>query len=135
RAGGSLVFGTLTAYGGGIVHGDVFLGTGGVLVALAALGMVLWRDGWADSLGLLVWLAPLALVVGLGLRSGLFELRYLVLSLPGMLLLVGLGIVRLVRHPVAVTVVALLAVVPAALGVQRQYYDPTLARDDYRGLV
>ena len=25
--------------------------------------------------------------------------------------------------------------VPAALGLQQQYYDPTLARDDYRGLV
>ena len=33
----------------------------------------------ADSLGLLIWLATLALVLSLGLRSGLFELRYLVL--------------------------------------------------------
>ena len=78
---------------------------------------------------------PLGLVLGLGLKSGLFELRYLVLSLPGLMLLAALAMARLLRHPIAVTAVALVAVVPAGLGLQQQYYDPTLARDDYRGLV
>jgi mannosyltransferase len=132
---------SLTAYGGGLVHGDLFLIAGAALAALALVGWAtcMWQHGDRRAehatLALLVWLLPLALVLWLGLRSGLFEVRYLVLSLPGMLLLVGLGIVRLVRHPVAVTVVALLAVVPGALGAQHQYYDPTLARDDYRGLA
>jgi hypothetical protein len=130
-----LTLDTLSAYGGGIVHGDVFLATGGVLVAVAVLGMVLWRDRRAASLGLLIWLAPLALVLGLGLRSGLFELRYLVLSLPGLALLAAAGIVRLARHPFAAVGVGLAALLPAALGLSAQYFDPTLARDDYRGLV
>ena len=130
-----LALDSLTAYGGGIVHGDIFVATGAALVALAVLGTVLWRDRRAASLGLLIWLIPLALVLSLGLRSGLFELRYLVLSLPGLALLAAAGIVRLARHPIAVGVVGLVALVPAALGLSAQYFDPTLARDDYRGLV
>src|SRR5260370_39993855 len=56
RTAEGLLVDTLTAYGGGIVHGDVFLVTGGVLVALAALGIVLCRDRRASTLGLLIWL-------------------------------------------------------------------------------
>jgi mannosyltransferase len=139
-----LALDTLTAYGGGVAHGDVFLITGGVLAALALVAWVstLPRLGQRGSrtpehasLALLIWLMPLALVVELGLSSGLFELRYLVLSVPGLMLLAGFGIARLVRNPIAATAVALLAVVPAGLGLQQQYYEPTLARDDYRGLV
>jgi hypothetical protein len=65
----------------------------------------------------------------------LYEVRYLVLSLPGLMLLVGLGIVRIVRQPIAAALVGLAVLVPAAQGLQQQYFDPTLARDDYRGLV
>jgi mannosyltransferase len=130
-----LVIDSLTAYGGGIAHGQEFLAYGAVLLVLALLGILLNRDHRAGTLGLLVWIVPLALVVGLGLRSGLFEVRYLVLSLPGLMLLAGLGIVRLGRHPVAVSLVGVAALVPASLGLQRQYFDPALARDDYRGLV
>src|SRR5207253_424971 len=132
RTATGLALDTLTAYGGGIVHGDVFLATGGVLVALAVLGTVLWRDRRPASLGLLIWLVPLVLVVSLGLRSGLFELRYLVLSLPGLVILAAAGIVRLARHPIAAVGVGLVALAPAALGLSAQYFDPTLARDDYR---
>ncbi len=135
RTAAGLALDSLTAYGGGIVRGDVFLATGAALVALAVLGAALWRDRRAASLGLLVWLAPLALVVSLGFRSGLFELRYLVLSLPGLALLAAAGIVRLAGHPLAAVVVGLVALVPAGLGLSAQYFDPTLARDDYRGLV
>ena len=74
---------TLTAYGGGLANGEVLLIGGVLLVGLAVLGVALSR-GWRESsLGLLLWLVPLGLVLALGLRSGLFELRYLVLSLPG----------------------------------------------------
>ncbi|HLZ30992.1 MAG TPA: glycosyltransferase family 39 protein [Chloroflexota bacterium] len=134
-----LLLDTLTAYGGGIANGNVFLVAGGALAVLAVVG---WGFSLRDrgerehaSLALLVWLLPLGLVLGLGLRSGLFELRYLVVSLPGLVLLAGLAVVRLLRQPVVVTVAAMLAVVPAALGLQQQYFDPALARDDYRGLV
>jgi hypothetical protein len=135
RTAAGLTIDTLSAYGGGLVHGDLFLATGAVLVVLAVLGAALWRDRQAASLGLLLWLMPLGLVVFLGLRSGLFEVRYLVLSLPGLALLASAGIVRLVRHPVAAAGFGLVALVPAALGLSGQYFDPTLARDDYRGLV
>jgi hypothetical protein len=130
-----LATGTLTAYGGGIASGDIFLLTGAILLAFALLGVLLTSDRRAGTLALLVWLVPVALVLGLGLRSGLFEVRYLVLSLPGLMLLVGLGIVRLVRHPIAASVLGAAALVPAALGLQQQYFAPALARDDYRGLV
>ncbi len=136
-----LVLDSLTAYGGGLARGNAFLIAGAALTTLALIGwaVCVWRPDARKlehaSLALLIWLLPLALVLGLGLRSGLFELRYLVLSLPGLMLLAALGIVRLVRHPVAICVVGLLAVVPAALGLQQQYFDPALARDDYRGLV
>ncbi|MCA1645696.1 MAG: glycosyltransferase family 39 protein [Chloroflexi bacterium] len=126
---------TLSAYGGGIAHGDLFIATGGVLIVLAVLGWLLWRDKHAASLALLVWLAPLALVLTLGLRSGLFEVRYLVLSLPGLALLAAAGMVRLGRHPTAAVGLGLAALVPAAYALSAQYFDPALARDDYRGLV
>jgi mannosyltransferase len=135
RTPAGILLDTLTAYGGGIVHGDLFLAAGSVLVGLGLCGLALWRDRPAASLALSIWLAPLALVVILGLRSGLFELRYLVLSLPGLMLLAAAGIVRLARYPIAAVGVGLVALVPAALSLSAQYFDPTFARDDYRGLV
>jgi mannosyltransferase len=130
-----LTLDTLAAYGGGIARADLFLWAGLFLVALAVLGLFLARDRRCASLFFLLWLLPLGLVVALGLRSGLFEVRYLVLSLPGLALLAALGMVRAGRHPVVVGALALGALAPAALGLSAQYYDPTLARDDYRGLV
>jgi len=135
RTAAGLTVDTLAAYGGGIARGDIFFAAGAVLVALSLCGPALWRDRHAASLALLIWLAPLALVSTLGLRSGLFEVRYLVLSLPGLALLAAAGIVRLTRHPIAAVGVSLVALVPAALGLSAQYFDPALARDDYRGLV
>jgi 4-amino-4-deoxy-L-arabinose transferase-like glycosyltransferase len=130
-----LAIDTLSAYGGGVARGQEFFAFGAVLVGLAVLGVLFNRDRRAATLALLAWLVPLALVLGLGLRSGLYEVRYLVLSLPGLMLLVGLGIVRVVRQPMAAALVGLAALVPAAQGLQQQYFDPTLARDDYRSLV
>lgn len=136
-----LALDSLIAYGGGVAHDYGFAIAGAGLAALALVGWAtsMWRRAGRlpehATLALLVWLVPLVLVLGLGLRSGLFEVRYLVVSLPGLMLLAGLGIVRLVRHPIAATGVALLAAVPAALAMQQQYDNPALARDDYRGLV
>jgi hypothetical protein len=135
RTAPGLLADTLTAIGGGIAHGDVFNACGAALVALAVLGSVLWRDKQAASLALLIWLTPLVLVLTLGLRSGLFEVRYVVLSLPGLVLLAGVGIVRLARNPIVAMGIGGVALIPAALGLSAQYFDPTLARDDYRGLV
>jgi hypothetical protein len=125
---------TLTAYGGGLAHTAVFLWTGALLVLLAVLAGVLIRDRKAMTLALLVWLLPLGLVVFLGLRSGLFEVRYLVLGLPGLFLSASAAIVRLTPKTLLIAPVGLLAV-PAAIGLSAQYFDPSLARDDYRGLV
>jgi hypothetical protein len=125
---------TLTAYSGGIVRGDLFLAVGALFVALAIVGVVLSREPRSSSLCLLVWLAPLALVVALGIRSGLFELRYLLVSLPGLILLTALGIVRIARRPLLAGGLGLAAALPAVVALQQQYFDPALARDDYRGL-
>src|SRR5207237_4883811 len=132
RTAAGLALDTLTAYGGGIAHGDVFVVGGVLLVALAISGLVLWRDRRAASLAVLIWLAPLVLVLTLGLRSGLFEVRYLVLSLPGLVLLAACGIVRLARHPLVAVGASMVALVPAALGLSAQYFDPALARDGSR---
>jgi hypothetical protein len=130
-----LALGTLTAYGGGIVHGDLYLVTGAVLVAVGLLGLLFWRRWPATTLAALIWLAPLGLVVALGLRSGLFELRYLVLGVPGLVLLAAAGLQSVARHAVPAALLGLVFVIPAALALQEQFFDPTLARDDYRGLV
>jgi hypothetical protein len=126
---------TLGAYGGGIAHGDLLLGAGGVLVTLALVGLALARDWRATSLPLLLWLVPLGLVLSLALRAGLFEVRYLILGMPGLVTLAGLGIVRLTRVPALAAASVGLLMVPAGLAISQQYFDPSLARDDYRGAV
>ncbi|MBV9892920.1 MAG: glycosyltransferase family 39 protein [Chloroflexi bacterium] len=132
---------TLTAYAGGVAQGDTFLWAGAALVLLAAIGCassLFWRDKRsAENVTLLalLWLFPLGLVIALGFRSGLFEIRYLVVGLPGLLLLSALGLVRLVHWPALVPVATAAALVPAVLGLRAQYFDPSLARDDYRDLV
>jgi hypothetical protein len=125
---------TLMAYGGGVARNDLFLWTGVSLVAVALVGCALARNWQAVSLALLVWLLPLGLVAFLGLRSGLFEVRYLVLGLPGLVLLVGAAIVRFTPKPLLIAPIGLL-LAPATIGLSAQYFDPSLARDDYRGLV
>jgi hypothetical protein len=133
---------TLSAYGGGLASGDLSLWGGGLLIALALAG---WSASSlrarsphppaavaAAGLSLLLWLVPLGLVLALGLRSGLFELRYLDLGLPGVCLLAGAAIAR---ARLLAPVLAVVALVPAAAGLQRQYFDPTLFRDDYRGVA
>jgi hypothetical protein len=129
----------LTAYGGGVASGDLLLWSGAALVALALVGasinFVRRREIDQTVLALLVWLLPMGLVVGLGFRSGLFEIRYLVVGLPGLLMLAAVGIVRLTHWPVLAVALACVALVPAYLGLSAQYYDPSLARDDYRDLV
>jgi hypothetical protein len=134
---------TLNAYAGGAAQSEFLLWSGAILVGLALFGFAfsLVRRGRASgeaeaaTLALLLWLLPLGLVVALGLRSGLFEVRYLVLGLPALLLLSALGLVRIAHWPALVPVAAAAALVPAALGLAAQYFDPGLARDDYRDLV
>ncbi len=113
-----------------------------ILAALNLHALVWWRTRsrreWLMTectLALLLWLMPLGLVLALGLRSGLFEVRYLVLSLPGLMLLAAHGITRLLRLPALTAAAAALLVVPASLALSQQYFEPALARDNYRGLV
>jgi hypothetical protein len=134
-----LALSTLTAYGGGVASGEVVLWGGVWLVLLAVVGALVnfvWhREIASTALALLIWLMPMGLVVALGFRSGLFEIRYLVVGLPGLLLLSAVGIVRIAHWPVLAPVLACVALVPAYFGLSAQYFDPSLARDDYRGLV
>ncbi|MBV9326902.1 MAG: glycosyltransferase family 39 protein [Chloroflexi bacterium] len=135
-----LALATLTAYGGGVASSQLLL-SGGALLVLLALGGILItlvaRDRPQDNLLLaaLIWLLPMALVIGLGFRSGLFEIRYLVVGLPGLLMLAGLGIVLVAHWPALAPVLLAIAIVPAYFGLSAQYFDPSLARDDYRGMV
>ena len=130
-----LLTSTLTAYGGGISEGNVAFWGGAVLLLLALVGALTRVRLEAVSLAALIWLMPLGLVLGLGFRSGLFEVRYLLLSTPGVLLLVARGIANLARWRALLPTAAGAALLPAALGLSAQYFDPSLARDDYRGLV
>src|SRR5262249_54768045 len=136
-----LALATLTAYGGGIASGELLLWGGSVLVLLALVGFGLVclgrQRGEIESalLAALIWVLPMTLVIGLGIRSGLFETRYLIVGLPGLLLLSALGIVRLAHWPALVPVLAGVALVAAYFGLSAQYFDPSLARDDYRDLV
>jgi hypothetical protein len=125
---------TLTAFGGGVASSDIFLWAGVLLCVLALIGFALSHEWYASTLGLLLWLAPLGLVIGLGLRLGLFEIRYLVLCLPGLCLLAAVGILRVVPRPLVIAPLAL-TLAPAAIGLTAQYFDPALARDNYRDLV
>jgi 4-amino-4-deoxy-L-arabinose transferase-like glycosyltransferase len=130
-----------TLVGSAADHFDLLFWSGAALVGLAVAGVLsafAWRargTAEAATLALLMWLLPLGLVIGLGFRSGLFEVRYLVVGLPGLLLLSALGLVRIVHWPALVPIAAAAALVPAALGLSAQYFDPALARDDYRDLV
>jgi 4-amino-4-deoxy-L-arabinose transferase-like glycosyltransferase len=136
-----LALATLSAYGGGLATSELLLWGGSLLVWLALLGFGLVclsrKRGEIDNalLATLIWLLPMGLVVDLGVRSGLFETRYLIVGLPGLVLLSALGIVRVARWPVLVPVLACVALVPAYFGLSAQYFDPSLARDDYRDLV
>jgi mannosyltransferase len=141
-----VVVDTFTAYGGGLDAGPASLTLGVLLVVLAALGMVLAkRQQWFGiSLAFLLWVVPLALVGMLGLRSGLFELRYLLMSVPGLTLLAGFGIARIAQRMAgrsnrlaSLLRVILLAgvLIPAVPALGRQYFDPSLARDDYRAVA
>jgi len=126
---------TLAAYGGGIAHGDVYTWAGTALVVLSIVGLALNRDWEANSMALLVWVLPLGLVIGLAVKSGLYEVRYLLVGLPGLVLLAGLGVAQLARKHVSALSLVIVTLVPAGLALWAQYYDPALARDDYRGLV
>src|SRR5439155_13096067 len=108
---------TLMAYGGGLAHGDLYLLAGAAIVALALLGLVLSRQWAAGSLAFLLWLLPLGLVIGLAFRSGLFEIRYLVVGSPGLILLAGLGIARLARQRILAVSLTAVAMLTAAFAL------------------
>jgi 4-amino-4-deoxy-L-arabinose transferase-like glycosyltransferase len=155
-----LTIDTISGYGGGLTTGDLAVAGGVLLVALAVIGLVLGLQRaplrFGTSLALLLWLVPLGLVEVLGIREGLFELRYLVVSMPGLALLAGLGVAGLATLPgrlfarnrdesgtlwpaAVASCISLLLVgsilIPASDGLLRQYFDPSLARDDYRSVV
>lgn len=155
RTPAGLAIDTLAAYGGGLVKLDLTqaLGVGLVVCALMAAiaavpavrrlvplapGMATRSDpefGQAVLLVMLLWLVPLGLVLFLGLRSGLFELRYVLLGVPGLAIAAAVGLVWAARRPTIAIVAALVACVPGGVALERQYVDPALTRDNYRDLV
>ena len=121
-------------------------------LGLAALGA-----GWIRSRGaLLLWLLiPILGIVVLSRSRPLYEPRFLMLVLPAWTILVGAGLAALggvagrmlgggsglpplARQLVVIAVgvvVAGLLLIPTARSLASYYFDPTYARDDYRGLA
>jgi len=107
--------------------------------------------GWGGGLFVLLWLLlPILGIVVLSRSRPLYEPRFLMLVLPAWTILVGAGLValgtvvsrvplpplarQLVVISVAVVVAGLL-LIPTARSLASYYFDPTYARDDYRGLA
>jgi hypothetical protein len=144
------------AFGTTITQGPATLAAGTAIFCLALAGLlphpperrrdapdtdaVTWR--WTLWAALLV---PIALILLLSLRRPMYKAKFILLASPFYWALVAQGIVTLgerlaagAKRWVAPTVVVLLTCLPltgAALALGRLYYDPTYARDDYRGLV
>ncbi len=127
----------------------------GLLWPAAGLGLVLAAMTWPIALNdpprrpvvLLAWmwlLAPLAVMVIFRLFSPVL-FKFLLMAAPAYLLLLALGLdglrtfltVRWGRRPALSTTAAVLAllVLPAGPVLDRYYHDPTVARDDYRGIA
>jgi mannosyltransferase len=124
-------------------------------LGLAALGAInLARRG--EVVFLLLWLLlPIAGIVVLSQSRPLYEPRFLMLVLPAWTILVGAGLVALAgaagkilggglglpplaRQLVVIAagvVVAGLLLIPTMRSLASYYFDPTYARDDYRGLA
>ncbi|HZO33140.1 MAG TPA: glycosyltransferase family 39 protein [Chloroflexota bacterium] len=122
-------------------------------LGLAALGG--WRMGREVTFLLLWLLIPIVGIVILSRSRPLYEPRFLMLVLPAWTILVGAGLVALggvagrilggslglppvARQLVVVAVgvvVAGLLLIPTARSLASYYFDPTYARDDYRGLA
>jgi hypothetical protein len=102
----------------------------------------------AAALPLLWLLAPLAAMLVFRIFSPVF-FKFLLLAAPAYLLLLALGNARIVRLIAARLCLPgatwsrsllhlpllLLLVLPAVPALARYYHDPTIARDDYRGLA
>jgi hypothetical protein len=105
---------------------------------------------------ILLWLLlPILGIVVLSRSRPLYEPRFLMLVLPAWAILVGAGLVALnhitraaLRGPLALPPVArqlavvavgmlaaVLLLIPTARSLASYYFDPTYARDDYRGLA
>ncbi len=86
----------------------------------------------AVALALLYVAVPIAAMFLLGYRKPLYNPKFALVALPGFLLLVGLGLSRLARWRWPALLVVLLA---GGYALNNYYFDPTFARDDYRGVA
>ncbi|HEY8743348.1 MAG TPA: hypothetical protein VIU62_09630, partial [Chloroflexota bacterium] len=107
-------------------------------------------SGWRGSLPVLLVVVPLAGVTAYAAWKSVYEVRYILVALPGVAMLGGLGVVecarlgtaparRLLLAPVVTVLPALLAAsgVIAASGAAdlRYYFAPLHPHDNYRGLA
>lgn len=125
-----------------------------LLAALGTFAAQRWRKRQLPfpSILLTLWLVlPIAAIVVLSQTRPLYEPRFLMLVLPAWLLLVAAGMIAVAgwvasalggrsRHgwrvPFAVLLIlGALLFVPTARSLSAYHFDPTYARDDYRGLA
>ncbi len=111
----------------------------GLLTALALA--VLWRAPVAGRRTLwfaLCWLlVPLLAVLTLAIAVPKFNPRYVMLALPGLLLIwaSGLGMMRLARTPWLASALASLLLLGFFYAGANWYFHPNFAKDDWRGLA
>ncbi len=126
----------------------------GMAVAAIFILASLWTAKQAEyrrQVGFLAlwWLAPVALILSLGLYREAY-LKFMLISTAPLCLLLGHGLVsawqataaksvnpkglmRLMR--ITIAALAVLAAAPLVLSLSNLYFNPSYARDDYRGIV
>ena len=116
------------------------IGAVGLAVVVAAL--LGWRRrGGAWAFALLTWTLPVALIVLIGSRLSIYTNRYALVALPGLALLVGIGISacwealsgRLAwLGRLAAWVLLATALISPLPQLNAYYHDPTYWREDFR---
>jgi len=116
--------------------------TGGIALALIAAVALGWRQrkrAWAFAI--LTWILPLAQIVWLGSSLAIYTDRYALVALPGLAVLVGIGISACWSTPLrrwawvgclAAGSVLLAAVSGPLPQLNAYYHDPRYWREDFR---
>ncbi len=116
--------------------------TGGIALALIAAVILGWRqNGKAWSFALLTWILPIAQIVWLGSVLSIYTDRYALVALPGLAVLVGMGISACLRTPVqrwawvgrlAAGSLLLASVAGPLPQLSAYYHNPRYWREDFR---
>lgn len=115
----------------------------GVLLGVGVIGAVRTRYGYV---ALLYFMVPPALMLLLSLDRPFWNPKFLLVSLPGYCLLVGLGVSQLVAwlprwgtpppiQSAGMAVILGLFAFATYPALQNEYHNPRYARDDYKGMI